>query len=143
MIRNYLRLRNMGHERGYSFKVASTRFVVNVIGVFFGARPDEPDEVKVEEELSDLEEKLDPNYKSNMRKPMDGFVYDGPTLDGIERYLLNLHPSYVSQNVPFSPAQVRRYEAVLEKLPEKYAPLLKAIETNNVEEYWRKKDKSE
>lgn len=141
MFNDYLRLRKMGHDKGYSFKVASAQSIANLIGLLFGARPSKPDEVIIEENLCKLEEILDPNYKSNMKIPIGGFVPTGPTMDLVESSLLYLHTVYLGEQTLFSEQQVSRYEAALEKLPlPKHNELLKAIESNDVERYWKKRD---
>lgn len=142
MIREYLQLREIGHDRRTSFERAVDHLID---GCFpsFSHYNGTPIEVELEHKLTHLEGRVDCLDFQSL-SDLEQLSTDDPaapkayrTID--ELGLAELHFIYCNQREFFSPKQIQRYEKLRTGVPSKFQELLEAIETDHLEEYEQKK----
>ena len=153
MFREYFQLRGVGHSRreslarAFDYSVATPLISLLPLGYLAQYEPNRKlPEIKAEEDLVSLERRID---KLDFQSIPD--IVDLPLDTKPKRYtaeeerlLVFLHNCYTgpSNDAPFfSPEQTQRYEALLGKLPQKFAELLHAVEQgpDALNEYQKKK----
>lgn len=143
MLEEYLQLRKIGHGRKESFNRAIGYFIAD-LGSFLSHYNGVPEEVKLEEDLCHLETCGNLDFQSLddlVKLPLEADKFPKTYYTRELITLTSLHLVYCHRKDILSIKQIKRYEEVLQRVPEKFDELLRAVEKDELREYGRKVSK--